>query len=513
MDKYNLKETNKNLINSNPQIKASTRLFIEKFSQNNQNFNGTLNIVVGCYESIQQTKIFCSNLDFQSLAVINQYFTNLQHLSLIPSDQDSFAEFEFFTPMNMNTKKPIHSSGKLKNFSLNVLNNTVDTPADTFSYQKNHYSFKNTHFARFLAFSFEIGFEGWNSQKDLKTFLPSLNKENEITILEIKNQGNSILKLDIVKESNLLNNQTITNDNSDNNVSNVILRMKINNQIVNNSDPIKLRSIDNLPINGDSAAESIIPKNSKFSVFIEKVEGKGFNVHLFSTNTKSISGEDLISKYFFYENSNLNANLSNSEIKVLSPSVNNLKNFQLSRFVFSNSLGAQIHSLIHDKNSSVYNRCSSDCLLGGFYLKPTDFRQIIESSGNNAQSKNKICWACNGTTVFQSTTGLCEEFCERGTKNLNGNCVSCKNSDCSDALNRMKYSVVVNKKSSSAPEIVIKPSLSHLTFDEKTYFNNFTVSESINGGDFISKPFTTSVNKDTQYGTIILDNKSNGNII
>lgn len=498
-------------IQSNPKVKASTQFLIPKFEPSNRVFNGSLRVIPGCFTSIEEQRIRCSQVEFQSFSVINQFFENLQHLSLISSDQDSFADFRLFGMPSSERVSPVASARAFAAARLasREIDSTPENQEQTV-FQSHTFSMTNTFNSDSLAFSFEVAFDGWRSATELSALFPSVTRDLRAVLLEVKRANDSVIDLSLVGQPPSADETADATGTSPQEATRDLgrLEVRVNGKILQMSKPVILRSRPEPTTQKENQKTSVqleqpLQKNFKFSVLLHRVHNRGLVAHLFLTNTASVTGANLTSTYSFAQSPESKVSWSGADIHVLTPSVNQLDRFFLDRFVISDSMGALIRSKIKTKASALSAKCNSDCLLGGFYMDMSQFESKRKALALDTKLSREVCWTCKANLVFQSRTGTCAETCRRSTRNRLGNCVPCRLGDCSDAPDRLTYKLDLGEEASPRT-LKLTPSIAHFNFGSHIYEKNFEIFESADNGPFVQKNFTVEIDETSQAGTFTL---------
>lgn len=494
------------MIESNPLILASTRLVIPKLSPSNQVFSGSLNVILGCVQSTKVDELFCSSLEFSSLAVINQFFLNLQHLSLLPSDHDQFADYHI---MRKNENKFVAASdshgkfGKIKLKKVKIMSKEGSNSTG----QENAYEFSWPGSAHFLEIDLEFRFKKWFTENQLKTNFGRLQFDHKVQLLQISNNNNSMISLSIVNTSPFTNTQQSLADSTKNTF---FLELSVDNKIIELDKKIQIipKAYSKTPINSTrSSFLNPIAKNMKISIYIQNTPSKGLAVHLFHTDSSSISGEHLTSEYAFVSKPDYSGSFKNTLVSILSPSVNKLQDFKLARVLISDSLGAQALQFLKTPNSSTASACFSNCLLGGRYISQKKFEETMKSQGMEDPVDPQICWMCGGDSVYHPFTQKCQAFCDESMKNVFGNCVFCETSDCFDNAEALKFKAEFGDDYNV---IRLIPSVPILSSSDQFYEKNFEIFEKQGNQNWKPKLFKTKAIEGSQDGMFILKKQELG---
>lgn len=470
------------------------------FWQANQS-SGSINTVLGCVQPPNDSKVFCSNIEFDSFAIINQYFSELEFLPLISTDRDSYAEFYLFGTSASPSKIPATNSfGTFKDLTLESTailkvpsNNDISFQNDIKQYSK--YSVQSLQLPKTIGFTFEVGFGQWNSTKGIMSRDATNSSKREVTLLDIQNQdGISQLRLKMVETSEVDRDLP-----SDDILETISLEIDVNNEPISLSQSVLLSALKE-----SSPSVDTIQKNQKFSLYIDQTNTSGMKIFLFKINSQSRTGENLISNLAHYSSASSRIPLSSARLELLSDFANRLDDFDLSRFMISDNLGGIFSYKLASRLSSVSDECRMGCLLGQFMLQKPLFESDVFGRDFQRQMDPQICWACRGLTVFQSNSGSCKEYCGLSTYNLNGNCVPCAMEDCSGVGQKLNYALELEREGDFS-NLKLTPSIKYLNFEDKIYENNFDVFESVNGGSFERKPFSLSIDNASQAGIFKVD--------
>jgi hypothetical protein len=484
-------------------VHLNTGFSIENFLWERLNDVGSINVVLGCIRPPHLEKLFCSNVEFPCFAFINQYFSKLQNLPLISSDMDSYAEFYLHRPDSTNTViSPKNSYGIYENLTLSSTKilqskSKEEKFMDQFQMQSMKYTIDNLLIENSVTFWFEVGFGIWNSQGSLGRSTSGSSREFTLFDLQTK-QGNSLIKLKI-KESSALDRDLP----SDSILQTVMLQLEIQNSPIEMSNPILLSSTKNLT----SFSKQPQARNSKFALFIQQPPKGGISIRLLKINPTSLTGENLISASFHYSDNQNSLPLSSVQVQVLSDFVNRLSNFELSRFMISDSLGSLLSFQNTSQISNISDECKLGCLLGEYMLDRPQYRSDVVSRAFKVNAHPQMCWACRGSSVFQTSTGACVDYCGLSTFNKNGNCVACEMENCARVQGKLSYKLGLSRKEGKSL-LELRPSIGYLNFGSRIYEDNFDVFESVNGGRFVKKPYTVSVNQENQAGILQVESSS-----
>ena len=375
------------------------------------------------------------------------------------------------------------------------------------NFQQYKFKMSNPGLSHFASFSFEIQFEAWKPSEDMAKSFPTLSPDKIVKIFEIlSSNGQSMFSLLITGSF------SSANSNSESAGTGFYLKVEVGGKAVDMSGDVALTPNDISPpakFNEKTVPISKIPinKNSKFIMYIQQMDNNRVKLHLFVINNNSETEDQIISQYVFLSDANSKILFKNGTFNILSDSVNKLQNFQLKRFIISDSLGDLLSHKIKSKLSSVANTCSHTCLLGGLIKTTRKFKESVRSFDISEPISNQICWACPSLMLFEVESGHCVGHCMLGTKNVFGNCESCLFSDCSDARNKLRYSMS-HVAESGVDKLTLTPSIPYLEFDEKIYSDNFEVFRSDAGEKFQKVSFTTATDNKTETGTFIISQTS-----
>jgi hypothetical protein len=296
-------------------------------------------------------------------------------------------------------------------------------------------------------------------------------------------------------------------------MSKFFIEIQVNKKpiILNNKIELTANVVNTPESKNDSLVPNLITqpinKNTKLTIYMQHIKSRGLILHVLHTNPSSISGEDLVSKYGYYIDSKFHHSFHNTDVNILSPSINKLKNFKLSRLIVSDSLGAQALELVKSKTSLLAPKCHRDCLLGGMYMSDEKFEERRKTFDLKQNLDPQICWACKGDMVYNPVINLCQEFCDRNMLNVYGNCVPCQSQGCLDNREKMTFKAEMEKKSN---RIKVTPSQPFLKFYNGIYKDNFDLYESRSGDPFNKIDFDVENIENSNEAYLILKKASPG---
>ena len=450
----------------------------------------TLMTLLGCFGN-DNSGILCSNLQFQCFAMIGQYFSELEQLSLIPSDLDSFADFQWFQPKPEDSVKVAeHSFGSLSQMKLTPSGtqnsfsepNGESGPVRSVRLTSGQLSMPGT-----VSFTFEIDLDQNAQKSEKKTEFMSISDGASVDLLEIAfDQSRHSIKLSM----------GLSRDPSDSEEG-LQLRLELKSDSVQFAKPNSIF----LPIKENFAQKT--SHNQKFILLFKKRNKRDTEILLLRMNTSSVSGENLISSNLVVSAPKAELDFSDFRVSLMSFWDQEAFKLRVVRLMLSDSAGSLWMTRISSPLSRVSDECRVSCLVGRLPLDKQELKSAMMSRETPFANQSKICWLCPADSVFQVATGMCSEYCKRNTFNRNGNCEDCALEDCAEQPSKLTYQLELGD-TETPDQLRLTPSISHLVFDRKMYENNFEIYRSFEGQPFEKQTFKVEVEEDSQTGIFTL---------